>query len=320
MRKKTVFGLFRIFISLFLLGLLFLIMRGKMGNLIQVIQGVNVQLFFLAMLFIVPIVFISGLRLQCFLTVQGLSFKLSETIRLSLIGYFFNNFMPSTVGGDVAKVYYARKRSGDYTRPFSAVLIDRLAGLSALIVLAGIAVIIWGNLIQNKAAKIIILLGFFLLLSALGLIYTSAAKDKFGWLFKSPLLLKIREKTLKIYKAINLYRRSKTLLIGFGLSFLSHVLFAVYAYGLAKSLDIDLPISIFFILIPVVWLISSLPSLNGLGIREGAFVYFFKEFIPPEQALALSILYFAQMICLSCIGGLVYLLNGAEMVKEVTDD
>lgn len=318
--KKMIFGLVRVFISFFLLGLLFFLMREKMDSLIDIIRGVNIHLFFLAMLCMVPMVLISSFRLKFFFSVQGLSFKLTEVIRLSLVGYFFNNFMPSTVGGDVAKLYYAKKRTGDYTRPFSAIFIDRLVGLSALIVLAGIAVVFWGSLIHNSAAKLIVLVSFCSLLVALALIFIQRPEGNFAWILHLPLLVKIKEKLKKIHKTLALYRSSKSLLIGFGLSFLGHIIIAIYSYILARSLNVDLPIYIFFILIPVVGLISSLPSLNGLGIREGAFVYFFKEFIAPEQAFALSLLYFFQLLCLSSVGGIVYMLNGAHMQKEVLDD
>ncbi|MBU1045147.1 MAG: flippase-like domain-containing protein [Candidatus Omnitrophica bacterium] len=320
MNRKSIFALSRIFISVALLGFLAFLMRDKLDDLLQVIKKVNVPLFFFSILFILPLVLLSSLRLQCFLSVQGIYFKLHETIKLNLIGYFFNNFMPSTVGGDVAKIYYVKRRSGDYTRPFSAILIDRIIGLAALIVFAAIAVMFWGKLINSIAAKSIVLLSLLFLISAICLIYFRIANNVWGWLLGLRVFIRLKKKILNISKAINLYRGSKALLLGFSFSCLSHGLMAVYAFCLAKTLNIDLALPIFLILIPVVSLISCLPSLNGLGIREGAFVYFFKEFIAPEQALALSILYFAQMIILSCIGGLVYLFNGAEIIKEVSDD
>ena len=317
MQKRT-FNYLRVFISLFLLLFLFYIMRNKMDSLIHVIRNVDSSKFFMSMLFIVLIVLVSSLRLRTFLSVQGLKFKISEMTRLCLIGYFFNNFMPSTVGGDVVKIYYIKKHSNDYTRPFSAVLIDRMVGLSSLILMAGIAVIFWGGFIQNLAAKFIILLSFIMLVMFIGIIYFGQGKDRVFWLLRFNLFRKLKGKLIKVYNAVSLYRKSKSLILGFLLSFSSHALWAIYAFSLARTLNIDLPLYIFFILIPVVSLISSLPSLNGLGIREGAFIYFFKEFIAPEQALALSILYFSQMIILSSIGGLVYLLNGTKIIKEMS--
>ena len=65
----------------------------------------------------------------------------------------------------------------------------------------------------------------------------------------------------------------------------------------------------FFLLIPVVHLISMLPSLNGLGIREVAYVYFLKNHIGTETAAAVGILWLSLLIFLSLIGGLIYLFR-----------
>ena len=60
---------------------------------------------------------------------------------------------------------------------------------------------------------------------------------------------------------------------------------------------------------PVVQLISMTPSLGGLGIRESAYVYFLKNYIGAEKALAIGILYFGLLFLVSVIGGIIYLLR-----------
>ena len=93
------------------------------------------------------------------------------------------------------------------------------------------------------------------------------------------------------------------------------IIFAVYV--LSRSLSINLPIYTFYALIPVIQIVSALPSINGLGVREGAFVYFFKDFIAPEYAVALSILYVGIIIPMSVVGGLAYMFYGKIDAKEV---
>jgi uncharacterized protein (TIRG00374 family) len=85
-------------------------------------------------------------------------------------------------------------------------------------------------------------------------------------------------------------------------------------------LGLDLPLKIFFVFIPLIQIVSLLPSLGGLGIREGAFVYFFKEFVQPEYALAISILYLAPMIFSSFFGGVIYMFYGRINKQEVLCD
>ena len=63
-----------------------------------------------------------------------------------------------------------------------------------------------------------------------------------------------------------------------------------------------------FLIVPLVWAISMLPSLNGLGVREGAFVYFLKGDIGADAAFAVSILWLGVIIIYSIIGGILNLL------------
>jgi uncharacterized membrane protein YbhN (UPF0104 family) len=61
-------------------------------------------------------------------------------------------------------------------------------------------------------------------------------------------------------------------------------------------------------MVPLVWAVSMLPSLNGLGVREGAFVYFFKGYIGPEKAFAVSLLWLGMIMMNSLIGGVYQLV------------
>ena len=86
-------------------------------------------------------------------------------------------------------------------------------------------------------------------------------------------------------------------------------------YLLAVALGARPPIIYFYILVPVVHLLSMLPSLNGLGIREGAYILFLKRFIGRENAAALGILWLGLLFLLSLIGGLIYLLMPAYHIR-----
>ncbi|MCK4822914.1 flippase-like domain-containing protein, partial [bacterium] len=64
----------------------------------------------------------------------------------------------------------------------------------------------------------------------------------------------------------------------------------------------------FFLFVPIISVLTMLPiSLNGIGIREGAFVFFFtKVGISSAQALSMSILTYTIVLLASLIGGLIY--------------
>jgi hypothetical protein len=49
-----------------------------------------------------------------------------------------------------------------------------------------------------------------------------------------------------------------------------------------------------------------IPSVNGLGIREGGFVYLLKDYMPADKAFAISILLLGTLLILGVIGGIIY--------------
>lgn len=75
-------------------------------------------------------------RLCILLAVQGLTLTLRQSFRLSLIGAFFNVFLPGSYGGDVARIYLAaRHNAGLRTEIATTVVFDRALGLFSLVAL-----------------------------------------------------------------------------------------------------------------------------------------------------------------------------------------
>ena len=108
-----------------------------------------------------------------------------------------------------------------------------------------------------------------------------------------------------------LLRRPLLLASTAALSLLYQVSIILSNYGAASGLGLDVPVTAFFFLIPVTTLITMIPiSLNGFGLREGAYVFAFSSIgISAEAALALSVIPTLCMIGMSLIGGIFYALS-----------
>jgi len=68
----------------------------------------------------------------------------------------------------------------------------------------------------------------------------------------------------------------------------------------------DIPFSIYFTIIPIVFVASSLPiSIGGLGVRESVLVSLLLFFqVDPQMAIALSLLYFAIIVLITLPGAI----------------
>jgi len=62
-------------------------------------------------------------------------------------------------------------------------------------------------------------------------------------------------------------------------------------------------------------MMSLLPSINGLGLREGATVLLFGPLIGKTSAFAVSVLVIAMLLATSLVGGLIYAISPQFRVK-----
>ena len=118
------------------------------------------------------------------------------------------------------------------------------------------------------------------------------------------------EKIRKVYDGLHNFRNHKAIMIeAMALSAVGQGISILTLYLMAVALGAKAPVVYFYLLVPVVHLISMLPSLNGLGIREGAYVYFLAPHIGAHNAAALGVLWLALLFLLSIIGGVIYALG-----------
>lgn len=309
--KDRILLALRILVSLAFIGLLVWFFRKDLPDIIAVLKNISPFLFGIAVVLNVLVLAVISVRLKKIFSVQGLHLKLGEAIYLTFIGSFFNNFLPTSVGGDLVKAYYATKKSTRKLESFSAVFFDRFFGFLSIGLLAFLGILflnkhikdaklLWGSVIFS----VIVLLAFVFFLNK------RLTKNLFSRLLGLPIFRE-GSKLRKLYNALNTYKEHKIIIAQLiGISLLAQLIAVVAIYIIIKSLSQEIPFLTLFLIIPLVSVASMMPSINGLGVREGAFVYFLKEFMSRESAVAVSILYLAIILIMSLIGGILYLFSG----------
>ncbi|NMB91463.1 flippase-like domain-containing protein [candidate division WWE3 bacterium] len=213
---------------------------------------------------------------------------------LYFIGAFFNNFMPTSVGGDVYKAYMLSKKIDDSAIGLSSVFTERFTGI---IMLALIALL---SLSKSLGFKVLILIiwlvmGIYLGLYALKLL----SKTKFKF-FK------------KVYDALMIYRNyPKVLLFAMLSSIIVQVLSILTQYFTFMAIGVRLPIFYSFLAFPVITLAGFfIPSLNGYGVQDALYMSMFSLVgVPAETAVSASIIYHLLRLGVSLIGGVLYALG-----------
>lgn len=244
-------------------------------------------------------------------------------LSIYFIGMFFNNFLPTIVGGDIVKGYYLYRESKRGDISLASIFMDRYSGFVALMVITVAALIPGYALIKDTPLPFffLLLIGAFVLLSLV--IWVGPLHNWAVRLLAGIHLYGINKKIETFYKVLMGYKARKDILLKiFICSMLVQggIIAAYYIVG--RGLGITAGLGYYFLFIPLTTTVSMLPvSLSGLGIREGAFVYLFTGIgAPKEQALTLSLLWFIIMALVSLLGGIEYLRRGGRPPAPPEDE
>ncbi len=233
---------------------------------------------------------------------------LTESIWVSL---FFNNFLPSNIGGDVVRIADTAAAAGSRTLATTVVLVDRVLGLSALILvaaagafaasLAGIHVPGARWLWMVVAAGLVLAIPVILIPKLTAHLLRPLRMMKRPW---------VDERVQRLEDAIFRFREAPSALIGaFAGALVVQITIVAFYLLTAQGLSVPLPILLGAVLIPVSLAVQMAPlSINGFGVREAVFAFFFRRFgLPIDAAVALSLVSTGLVMGLSLVGGFMFL-------------
>lgn len=303
--KGKLSAIIRILISGALILILFYAMRGKYTEILDALKSVDPGVFLFALCVFMAAIILASIRLKLLIKIQDIHLTLPEAVSLNFIGYFFNNFLPTAIGGDVIKAYYLSKKTKKKMSAYTSVFVDRAIGLFTMIFMAFVALLFAKNRITDQTVKYAIY--GITLVSFLAILFMT--NKKFARIFFTfPRFLKPLEERLKrAYDLVHHYKHFKMLMFqSLTISFLSQLLFFL-SLGILM-ISIGSRVSWFEILLrtPIISALSLLPSINGLGVREGSTIMLFGPIIGKEKAFAVSILWLVILLITSILGGIVY--------------
>ena len=312
--KKTLSQALRVFVSVFFIALLLYIMRDKYPQILKTFASTKVPVFLLGLGIFMTAVSLASMRLKLLIEAQEIPVTLKEALSLTFIGYFFNNFLPTSIGGDVVKAYYLSKKTDLKAGAYASIFVDRATGLFTMIFMAFIALFFVEEGVVDSTVRYVIYAITLGSIIFIVLMTNRTLARKFSFLFF--VINPIKEKLRKVYDIIHKYQYQRPLMLkAFLISFVSQILFFMSLGVAAISIGSRIPIKDLFIKVPIVSMMSLLPSINGLGLREGSTVVLFGPLIGSDKAFAMSILWFLIPLCVSIIGGLIYAISPQFKMK-----
>ncbi len=306
MMKKTLIITGKVGLSA---GLMIFALRST--NLFEIWEAVrSADFFFLAAAFLLIAggFLISALRWQVLLKAHGAVIPLKELVRMYLIGTFFNNFMPTTIGGDIVRTYDVSKKTRSLGQSLAVIVVERLTGVFALICYSFSGLVLgyskFGNVPMVWYAGGI----FFIFLAAAAFLIKN-----FQGIHLEPSSPSLLEKAkIKIHRILNTFyfykdhkeRLSQAIL----LAFLLQLNVIVFFFIISCALKISAPFYYFLLIVPLIHVVLMFPvSINGIGVRENAFIFFLAKIgVDSAESIALALISFAMVLAYAVIGGVLY--------------
>ncbi len=308
MKRGLLLTAAKIGVSLALLA--YLVSTTGLDALLGRIRAGDPKLFAAAVLLYAGMIALSTWRWRLLLQAQGFPASMRRLSASYLVATFFNNFLPSNIGGDVIRVRDGSRLTGSTTTSLAVVAIDRILGLGALWLLGVAAFVLGGPSVRHLAGARVVLLGLGLVFA--GVAYVFLRPGTAGRFMARSGLFRfggIRERFEIVQQAVRVYReRMGTVGMALGASVALQTLVVWYFYAVAHALRIPLALSACFLMVPLCTLVQTVPvSFNGWGVRESVFVVYFAQVgLSRDSALAFSLVGAGLVLLLSLSGALVW--------------
>ena len=301
----------KLFVSAGLLA--YLARRVDFRQMAGFLESANPLLLVAALLLYLAGQVLSAVKWRRLATAVGFHTPLARFVEYYFIGMFFNAFGFGTVGGDMVRALYLAGRGGRRALAINTVVADRVSGLLVLLAIALVsllllhqyelpAAIYWGVIALSAG-----LLGSWRLLPGVLPRFLPAENR----------LRRLIERDLAPY-----WNDGRLLGEVGALSAVFHLSQIAVLIVLTRALAVDVPASYCFIVGPLVNVMAAIPvSLNGLGVREGGYVYFLSHVgVPRDSAVAFALSWFAVVMLAGAVGGAVYLAHRQSARDESQSD
>jgi glycosyltransferase 2 family protein len=234
-------------------------------------------------------------------------------MRFNLIGTFFNQTLPSSIGGDAVRLWLVARGGAGWRAATYSIFVDRAIGLIALAIII-VASLPWSySLIRDPDGRSALLLVDFVALAS-GLGFLVLGRLPWPWLKRWWGTHHLYACSAIANRVIFSPSRGPKIAV---FSILVHVLTVIIAWCVVKSIAAPVMFSQTFQLIPPVMLITMLPiSIAGWGVREATMgLAFGYAGLVTTEGVNVSLLFGAVSFIVGAIGGLVWIFSAEKAAK-----
>lgn len=287
--------------------LLYLLLnKFKLATVWQTLQRSDaVWIAAVLLIFIVQVV-LGSLRWAVIAASCGLPLRARAAIHYTFIGTFFNQLLPSTIGGDAARIWYLAHEQGGWARGTYSVFIDRVVGMLTLTLLVFLCMPWTFARIDDPAARmILVVVGLMCISGVTGFLALGLLPAK--WSDKLWLARHLHETARTTWRVLATARAGSPVIV---YSLAINLLSALAWWCTAGAISSSLSFLDALLLVPPVTLIATLPiSIGGWGVREGAVVAAFAfAGLSSSDGLVMSLIFGLAGLAVGALGGIFWIM------------
>ena len=258
-------------------------------------------------------IFVGVLRWREVSAACGAPLELGRAMRYNVIGSFFNQTLPSAIGGDAVRLWLVARAGAGWRAATYSIFVDRAIGLIALAIII-VASLPWSyTLITDPHGRsALLLVDLVALAGGLGFLVFGALQWR--WLKTWWATHHIHACAAIANRVIFNRRRGPLVAI---LSLMVHVLAVVVAWCVVQSIAAPVGFGDVFLLVPPVMLITMMPiSIAGWGVREATmWLAFGFAGLAASEGVNISLLFGAVFFLVGAVGGLVWILSAEKAAQ-----
>ena len=264
--------------------------RTPLGEVREAFRSADLRFVLLALALVPFGYWASVSRWRLLIHSQGGDAPFGFLVRSFLVGVFFNNLLPSTIGGDAVRAIDTARSGVGRASAVTIVVVDRFVGLLALILFAGAGLLFSGHRIPAL----------------------------YGWVAGGAVILGVAAAVLFLpsrfvgkLPVFAFQGKGLVLAKAFAYSLVLQTLVVLNGWLLAKALHVPIALPYFFLIVPLAVFIMMVPvSINAIGVRENVWAFFFAAFgVAASKAVALAWLDYGLVLLQAIAGGVVYVLR-----------
>ncbi|MDD5530116.1 MAG: lysylphosphatidylglycerol synthase transmembrane domain-containing protein [bacterium] len=298
--------------------LLFLVLhKVDFDKILHILRNANMGFLWAAFFCNILLFLLCAMRWHYLLLDHGIKVNYFHTVLYYLIGFFYNNFLPTVIGGGVVRAFYAGKRNNKTKQAFSSMLVETIIGGWTLILYSIVMAVLW--LSGHRKIILSILVIFIGATIAIFLFFERRFMGKFRGIVEKIKVFNLGEQLKELYNEMYFYKTKKgsiikVIIISFGMQ----SLLGVMNFFIGLALGFKIPFMSYMVYPAIIGVITALPiTINGLGLREWGYkVFFHFNGLSGEQAITLSLVFWFIGVIASFLGAIAFLFVKFEKQQE----